>query len=234
MVSGEFMRTFHWISFFSIFLLATLHSIASSAQPKPTGAAPPSHIDPDPLRRFLPPADLFMPVPGGLSGVGDPSAEPGTIEEQKSRRDGGLLVGYCFKFGCSHVTHLAVLQVCDNYIGGKNGKNELVLGVVKLPYQNMPGYLKALQGRDYALNYFRNGPVEEVLTESFIQDGSSNYMALVEGRGPVQPLEYYGLMRKKTQSPNTISLRVEIMENKISGIRFPRFEIRHLCDREFS
>lgn len=228
------MRTLRRVSFLSILLALTLGPNASPGQEPAAQPALAGKIDLDPLRRFLPPADLYMPVPGGMAAVGDPAAATGTFEEQKARRNGGFLIGYCLKLSCNRVTHLAVLQICDNRIGGLTGQQELILGVVKLPYGDAPGNLKALQGRDYALNYSRNGPVEQILTGEISESASANFAVVAEGMGPVAAVEYQGVSVKALQSSDTITMQLVNVRDRISGAQFPRFEIRHLCEQHFS
>ena len=63
-------------------------------------------LDRDPLRRFLPRSDIFMPVPGGVAAVsaegalGKPALAQ-SIEERMHNLHGGLVVGYCLRASCS-------------------------------------------------------------------------------------------------------------------------------------
>lgn len=189
----------------------------------------------DPLRQFLPPSNLFIPVPGGIAAVGDPGVDTGAFEERKAKRNGGLVIGYCLILSCNRVTHLAVLQICDNRIGGLTGKQELILGVVRLPSGNTPGYIKALQGRNYAVNFRLNGPIEQALTPGGVaESNSANFMVDAEGMGPVAAMEYQGLTVKALQRADTITLQLVSVGSQGSDIYFPRFEVRHLCEMQFS
>ena len=97
------------------------------------------------------------------------------------------MVGYCLRSSCSWVTHLAVLQVCSNRVGGLKDADELILGVIKLPYGDMPGYLISLQGRNYIENFLRDGPYTQPLDDSYRPDDSSLYALWASGAGPVAP-----------------------------------------------
>ena len=225
--------TFKQICFFAIILIFAFASEISRSQQKSALNPLTDSIDLDPLRKYLPPSDLYIPVPGGKAAVGDPDAEEDSFEARRAQRNGGLLIGYCLKLSCDRVTHLAVLQICDNRIGGLAGTQNLILGVVRLPYGNTPGYVKALQGRNYGLNYWRNGPVEQQLTSQITESTSANYAVIAEGMGPVAALEYEGVSIKALQSYETITLQLVNARNTLSGLQFPRFEVRHLCEQYF-
>ncbi len=152
----------------------------------------------DPLRSFIPRDDIFMPVPGGVSALTSPSAEADTIEEKAAKMHGGMIIGYCLKSSCRYITHLVVLQVCYNQIGGPDGTDYLTLAVVRLPYGNKPGFLKSLQGRDYAYNFEAYGPFEQNLPiDSASNKVEALYAMAADGAGPIAPLEYLG------QAPKT-------------------------------
>lgn len=224
---------FRQICFFAMILVLTSTSQMSLGQQKAAPGALTNQIDLDPLRKYLPPSDLYIPVPGGRAALGDPDAEADSFEERRAQRNGGLLIGYCLKLSCGRVTHLAVLQICDNRIGGLTGQQKLILGVVRLPYGNTPGYVKALQGRNYGRNYWRNGPIEQQLTSQITESTSANYAVIAEGMGPVAALEYEGVSVKALQSYETITLQLVNARKNVSGIQFPRFEVRHLCEQYF-
>lgn len=190
-------------------------------------------VDLDPLRQYLPRQDIYMPVPGGIVALTDEPADARTIEERAATRHGGMIVGYCLKASCRHVTHLAVLQVCSNRIGGPNDANQLVLAVVRLPYGKTPGFLKSLQGRDYARNFVDFGPFNQHLPSDSTVDVEALYALSADGMGPVAPLEYRGPVPKQPQSHETIALHLTMLKNA-RGITFPRFEVRHLCQQPVS
>lgn len=188
----------------------------------------------DPLRQFIPRADLFMPIPGGVSALTPAPVEAVTVEERSAKMHGGLIVGYCLKASCRYVTHLVVLQVCSNQIGGPDGTDYLTLAVVRLPYGNKAGFLKSLQGRDYAYNFEAYGPYEQSLPI----DSTSNkidalYAMAADGAGPIAPLDYTGAELTSPQSPETLALRATIYRNQ-DGIPYPHFEVRHLCQQPLS
>ncbi len=191
-------------------------------------------VDPDPLRAFLPRDDLYMQVPGGVLAVEDTAAPGAAIEEQAEARNGGLIVGFCLRSSCTRVTHLAVLQVCANRTGGPGGANQLILGVVRLPYGETPGYLKALRGRDYATNYSKYGAYEESLSDRAGQGTNSLFTLSAIGMGPVAPLEFQGLAIKRDQGGDTVAVRMRMVQDFVSGATRPRFEVRHLCRRHVS
>lgn len=184
----------------------------------------------DPLRQYLPRADLFMQVPGGKIAIDAADvADPAPVEEQRSERHGGLVIGYCLKASCSRVTHLAVLQVCSGLIGGPEGRNHLVLGVVRLPFGKTPGYVRSLQGRNYMHNFTTRGPNEQQLIGTENQEIHANYNLLVKGTGEVAPLEYVGFEIKAVQSLKTLAVRMTTVRDIAAGIPFPRIDVRHLC-----
>ncbi|MGI9509285.1 MAG: hypothetical protein ACR2QJ_08050 [Geminicoccaceae bacterium] len=190
--------------------------------------------DLDPLRRFIPRADLFMPVPGGVSALTAPPDGAETIEEQSSKMHGGLIVGYCLKASCRYITHLVVLQVCHNQIGGPDGSDYLTLAVVRLPYGNTPGHLKSLQGRDYAYNFQNYGPFEKSLPiDSASNKVEALYAMAADGAGPIAPLDYLGQAPKSEQSPDTLALHTTLYKNP-DGVPYPHFQIRHLCQQPIS
>jgi hypothetical protein len=198
------------------------------------GEEPANGIDLDPLRRYIPRADIFMPVPGGVSALTRPPANGGTIEEQAAQMHGGLIIGYCLKASCRYVTHLVVIQVCNNQIGGPDGSDYLTLAVVRLPYGNKPGFLKSLQGRDYAYNFQAYGPYEQSLP----LDSASNkvealYAMDADGVGPIAPLDYLGKVPKDQQGPETLALHATMFKNA-NGVALPHFQVRHLCQQPVS
>ncbi|MGI9500663.1 MAG: hypothetical protein ACR2P3_11530 [Geminicoccaceae bacterium] len=189
--------------------------------------------DLDPLRRYVPRADLFMPVPGGVSALTNPPANAKTIEDQATQMHGGLIVGYCLKASCRRVTHLVVIQVCNNQIGGPDGTDYLTLGVVRLPFGKKAGFVKSLQGRDYAYNFNAYGPFEQNLPIDSTSKVEALYSLAADGLGPIAPLDYLGQSPKAEQSPETLALRA-IMYRNDDGVPYPRFEVRHLCQQPVS
>lgn len=224
----------------AVSIVLTLALAAASDTPSAQETSAQLATDPenerDPLRQFLPPSNLYIPVPGGIAAVGDPAVEDtGEFEERKARRNGGLVIGYCLILSCSRVTHLAVLQICDNRIGGLTGKQELVLGVVRLPYGKTPGHLRALQGRNYIVNFRLNGPVEQdLLPGGVAESGTGSLKVAAKGMGPVAALEYQGLTVKALQQEDTITLQLVTAGNQATEIQYARFEVRHLCEMHFS
>lgn len=191
-------------------------------------------IDLDPLRQFIPRADIYMPVPGGVSALTEAPANAETIEEQAAQMHGGMIVGYCLKASCRYVTHLVVLQVCHNQIGGPNGTDYLTLAVVRLPYGKKPGFLKSLQGRDYAYNFKAYGPYEQNLPlESASNKVEALYAMAADGAGPIAPLDYEGQTPIAKQSPETLALHATMYRND-DGTPYPRFQVRHLCQQPVS
>ena len=147
---------------------------------------------------------------------------------------GGLFVGYCLKASCRYVTHLVVLQVCNNQIGGPDGTDYLTLAVVRLPYGKKAGFLKSLQGRDYAYNFEAYGPYEQSLP----LDSASNkvealYAMAADGAGPIAPLDYEGSTLKQSQAPETLALFASFYQND-DGVPYPHFQVRHLCQQPVS
>jgi len=193
-------------------------------------------VDLDPLRRFLPRSDIFMPVPGGIAAVsGDPAqGESGSVAERAQRLHGGLVVGYCLRASCSRVTHLAILQVCNSRIGGLDGSDRLILGVVKLPFGDVPGRLMSLQGRNYVENFSLYGPYTQDLVDETGADNSALHNIWAEGMGPVAPLQYLGLSVKAQQSRETIALQMTVVPFQRSDLRLPRLEVRHFCEKPMS
>jgi hypothetical protein len=193
-------------------------------------------LDLDPLRRFIPRPDIFMPVPGGVSALTPPSDyENTTIEEQSAQMHGGLIVGYCLKASCRNITHLVVLQVCNNQIGGPDGTDYLTLAVVRLPFGKKPGFLKSLQGRDYAYNFRDYGPHEQTLPilDSMINGADALYALSADGTGPIAPLEYTGESPSPQQGRETLALHATMFKNA-DGVPYPHFEVRHLCQQPVS
>ncbi len=191
-------------------------------------------LDIDPLRRFLPRADIFVPVPGGVAALKEDQHPGDTIEESLRRRHGGLVVGYCLRASCSRVTHLAVIQVCNNRIGGAEGNRELVLGVIKLPFGNAPGWLVSLRGRNYVENFAVFGPFRQDLVDLAMTSGNGVYSVIAEGKGAVAPLQYLGLMMAPEQSHDTIAVQYTLESFPQSDIKLPRLDVRHYCDRPMS
>lgn len=190
-------------------------------------------IDRDPLRAYLPRSDIYMPVPGGIAAVTDGAAPDSTIEEQATQRHGGLIVGYCLRASCRRVTHFAVLQVCSNRIGGIDDSDQLVLAVVRLPYGDTPGFLKSLQGRDYARNFVDYGPFNQNLPSDDTAEVEALYALSATGMGPVAPLDYLEQSPKRSQDRETLALHMTMLVNA-NGRPFPRFEVRHLCQQPVS
>ncbi len=183
----------------------------------------------DPLRPYLPRADLFMPVPGGVVAAEDESLVGLSVEERAANLHGGLVVGYCLKSSCSRVTHIAILQICNNRLGGLDGSDTLVLGVMKLPVGTSPGYLLALQGRNYAENFADFGPYSLDLVEDVSLDGSAVQNIVAEGKGPVAPLGYDGRGLDEEQGPETRTLEYSVLRFEGKKLLIPHIEVRHLC-----
>lgn len=219
------------LSLLGSFLVPPLPVLAQSSTPT-NGSI--DGVDLDPLRRYIPRPDIFMPIPGGVSALTPPADYEGTIEEQSAQMHGGLIVGYCLKASCRYVTHLVVLQVCNNQIGGPEGTDYLTLAVVRLPYGSKPGFLKSLQGRDYAHNFKAYGPYEQSLP----LDSASNkvealYAMAADGAGPIAPLDYEGQTPVSQQSPETLALHATMFKNP-DGVPYPHFQVRHLCQQPIS
>jgi len=191
-------------------------------------------INLDPLRQYIPRADIFMPIPGGVSALTVPPEEADTIEEQAAKMHGGLIVGYCLKTSCRYVSHLVVLQVCHNQIGGPNGTDYLTLAVVRLPYGKKAGFIKSLQGRDYAYNFEAYGPYEQNLPiDSASNKVEALYAMAADGAGPIAPLDYAGQAPKAQQGPETLALHATLYRND-DGVPYPYFQVRHLCQQPIS
>lgn len=190
--------------------------------------------DPDPLRQYLPREDIFMPVPGGISAVSIEGDRSDSIEAQMHHQHGGLVVGYCLRASCTRVTHLAILQVCNSRIGGLEGANALILGVIRLPYGNHPGFLMSLQGRNYAENFALYGPYRQDISNWAQKEGTSLSTVWAEGLGPVAPLQFVGLDVKPQQGRDTISLQVAYARFPQTSLKLPRLEVRHYCKRPIS
>ncbi|NJO37239.1 MAG: hypothetical protein HC871_05995 [Rhizobiales bacterium] len=213
-----------------VFHAMPAHGQTSASDPDSADA-----IDLDPLRRYIPRADIFMPIPGGVSALTRPPAGSAhTIEEQAAQMHGGLIIGYCLKASCRYVTHLVVLQVCNNQIGGPDGSDYLTLAVVRLPYGNKPGFLKSLQGRDYAYNFRAYGPYEQSLPlGSASNKVEALYAMAADGAGPIAPLDYLGQTPNPQQSPETLALLATMFKNA-DGVPYPHFQVRHLCQQPIS
>jgi len=210
-------------------VFAIFWSLSAVAQENSTG-----QIDLDPLRQYIPSPDIFMPIPGGVSALTTPPAEADTIEEKSAKMHGGLIIGYCLKASCRYVTHLVVLQVCHNQIGGPDGSDYLTLAVVRLPYGKKAGFLKSLQGRDYAYNFDAYGPYEQNLPiDSASNKVEALYAMAADGAGPIAPLDYQGQAPSTDQSPETLALHATMYQNP-DGVPYPRFEVRHLCQQPVS
>lgn len=193
----------------------------------------PGQADLDPLRRFIPRDDIFMPVPGGVSALASPPAHAETIEDQATQMHGGLIIGYCLRASCRYVSHLVVLQVCNNLLGGPDGTDYLTLAVVRLPFGKTPGFLKSLQGRDYAYNFETYGPFEQNLPIDSTDKVEALYALAADGAGPIAPLDYLGQTPKQPQSPETLALHMTIYQND-TGTLYPYFQVRHLCQQPVS
>ncbi len=191
-------------------------------------------IDLDPLRKFLPRADLFMPTPGGMMMVRIEAGEDATFEEKQERRNGGLVYGYCLRARSSYVTHIAVAQICNNQVGGKNGLNQLILGIIKIPFGRSKGYLLGLEGRNYAINYQDFGPWEQVLVRNDTMEGSALYKISPVSMGPVFPLEFEGMTPKAEQDVNTRTFQMVMRQPTDGSPPHPTFEVRHLCEQPIS
>ncbi|MGI9433459.1 MAG: hypothetical protein ACR2Q4_01285 [Geminicoccaceae bacterium] len=229
------MRDVGWI----LPLLALWASIGGGIQDRfaeagssPSAASAYGNIDIDPLRGYVPRADLYMPVPGGVYAVTDTS-DLQTIEEQEAQRHGGIIVGYCLKASCRRVTHLVVIQVCSGKIGGPDGTDYLTLGVVRLPYGKTAGFVKSLQGRDYAYNFEAFGPFEQILSIDSAGQVEALYALDTDGAGPVEPLDYLGQMPKQPQRQETLALNLTMFQNE-TGTSYPFLQVRHLCEQPVS
>ncbi len=217
----------------SLILLCLATSLCT-ARAQPSSKTSHVTLDSDPLRLFLPPSNLYMKVPGAHWVVEDAQDSNAHFEELRDKRNGGIVVGYCLRASCSSVTHLAVWQICKGRIGGPKGDQRLVLGVVRLPYGRDPGYLKALQGRNYAQNFVKYGPYNQVLEAT--DDGivSSLYALWSLGMGAVQALEYLGLLLTQPQNSDSRTLHLATLQDQLTGVDIPRFEVRHLCQSQVS
>lgn len=182
------------------------------------------NLDYDPLRRFMPSDDLFTPVPAGRLALKMEAAEDDSFEDKRANRHGGMVMGYCLKSSCSYITHIVVEQVCANQIGGASNGQRLVLGVMKLPYGRSGGFLKSLQGRNYAENFARFG-VHEVPLK---QESSVKLNVIARGMGPVAPLAFDGDKPAPVQDPATLTFQQDMMANTHV------FEVRHLCQSPLS
>jgi hypothetical protein len=223
-------KGYRWGWFLTVVACALVLCVSDRLQAQPASGP----LDQDPLRHYLPDATLFMPVPGGVSALTDGAAASETIEERAAQRHGGLIVGYCLRASCRYVTHLAVIQVCSNLISGPDGSDKLVLAVVRLPYGNKPGYLKSLQGRDYAHNFQTYGPFEQTLPLSVISNKVEALYALAaDGVGPIAPLDYQGQQLKQPQGSETLALHMTMYQNP-TGTPFPYFQVRHVCHQPVS
>ena len=102
------MRTFALCSLLCGAIVATAlgHGVTPARAASADDAAS-GEIDLDPLRRFLPRDDLFMPVPGGMVAVTEDGNMKGSIEERAQQRHGGFVVGYCLRSSCTRVTQRA-------------------------------------------------------------------------------------------------------------------------------
>ena len=221
----------HRVGWFSLMIAgALIASVSVQLSAQQNGVA----LDQDPLRHYLPDPSIFMPVPGGVSALTTPSAEAETIEDRAAQLHGGLIVGYCLRASCRYVTHLVVIQVCFNQISGPNGTDKLVLAIVRLPYGNKPGHVKSLQGRDYAYNFEAYGPYEQVMPIDTMSDKVEALYALAaDGVGPIAPLDYQGGNLKQPQSSETLALHMTMYQND-TGIPYPYFQVRHLCQQPIS
>ncbi len=157
-----------------------------------------------------------------------------TFEEKRERRNGGLVYGYCLRACCSYVTHIAVAQICNNQVGGKNGLNQLILGIIKIPFGRSKGYLLGLEGRNYAINYQEFGPWEQILVKNDTKEGSALYQISAVSKGPVFPLEFDGMTPKADQDENTRTFQMVVRQSVETGLLFPSFEVRHLCEQPIS
>jgi len=184
----------------------------------------PAKLDHDPLRRFVPSADLFTPVPAGRLALKMEAADDDSFEDKRASRHGGMVMGYCLKSSCSYITHIVVEQVCANQIGGAANGQRLVLGVMKLAYGLSGGYLKSLQGRNFAENFARYGAHEVPLAEQ--SDVKLNVVA--RGMGPVAPLVFDGDRPAAVQDRATLTFQ----QDMIDGTHV--FEVRHLCQAPLS
>lgn len=222
----------------AVFGLATLAAFLGLLPPPAWSAGSETQlsraIDLDPLRRFLPRSDIFMPVPGGISAVSSDDDDGDSLEARMHHLHGGLVVGYCLRASCARVTHLAILQVCNSRIGGIDGSDRLILGVIKLPFGDAPGHLMSLQGRNYTENFVLYGPYTQDLVGWAVSGGTSLSTVLAEGMGPVAPLQYLGLSVKPQQSRETIALQLAVVRYQQSDLRLPRLEVRHFCENPMS
>lgn len=190
--------------------------------------------DVDPLRHFLPRPDIYMQVPGGITALTSDADAGRTIDDIAANRHGGLIVGYCLRASCRYVTHLAVLQVCSNRIGGPGDSSRLVLAIIRLPYGNTPGFIKSLQGRNYAFNFAAYGMFDQTLTVGSVDRVEALYALSSDGVGPVAEIDYLGQAPSLQQSSTTLAMHMTMMQNPASGLVFPHLEIRHYCEQPVS
>jgi len=222
----------------AVILLLTLllgsHAAKTQSSNSITSEQALSGVDQDPLRHYLPDSKLYMPVPGGVSALTTPSAEAETIEDRAAQLHGGLIVGYCLRASCSYVTHLVVIQVCNNQISGPDGADKLVLGIVRLPHGKKAGHLTSLQGQDYAYNFQAFGPYKQPMPIGTLSDKVEALYALAaDGMGPIAPLDYLGQQPKQPQSSETLALHMSMYQND-TGTPYPYFQVRHVCQQPIS
>lgn len=80
----------------SLILLCLATSLCT-ARAQPSSKTSHVTLDPDPLRRFLPPSNLYMKVPGAHWAVEDAQDSNAHFEELRDKRNGGIVVGYCLR-----------------------------------------------------------------------------------------------------------------------------------------
>jgi hypothetical protein len=206
-------------------------AVLIGASDRPSAQSADGPLDLDPLRHYVPDDHIYMPVPGGVYALTDIPPGFETIEDQRSQRNGGLIIGYCLRSSCRYISHLVVVQVCSAQIDGPDGTDSLVLAVVRLPYGKKPGFLKSLQGRDYAYNFHHFGPHEQVLPLGNVDSKVEALYALAaDGVGPIKPLDFQGQQPKQPQSSETVALHLTMFPND-QGYPAPYFQVRHLCQQ---
>lgn len=173
----------------------------------------------DPLRQFMPDSKLFMPVPAGRLAVKVEADETVAFEDQRDRRNGGMVAGFCLTSSCRYVTHIVVEQVCSNRIGGALDDQKLILGIVTMPYGKKAGRLLALQGRPYGEMFDLYGPFEQAMTD----EADILVKLTAKGMGPVTPLIFDGMAPAIDQPSEAFSLRLDKQGD------LHQFEVRHYC-----
>ena len=152
-------------------ILLCLATSLSSARAQPSSKTSHVTLDSDPLRRFLPPSNLYMKVPGAHWAVEDAQDSNAHFEELRDKRN-------------------------------------------------------------YAQNFVKYGPYNQVLEAT--DDGivSSLYSLWSVGMGAVQALEYLGLLLTQPKNSDTSTLHLATLQDQLTGVNIPRFEVRYLVVRE--